>query len=243
MRCQLAKELEDAGNYEAARAAMGELWQRVGEHPRIEGLDRYLAAEVSLRAGSLTGWLGSANQIEGAQEAAKDLISESITIFEALRETEKIAEAHIELAICYWREGAFDEARVTLGQVLSRLADKDSEQKARALLNSGIVEMHLGRFNDALHIFTEAVPLFEKSQNHAAKGRFHVNLALVLKKLGAAEHRQDYTDRALVEYAAASYHFEQAGHTHSRAVIANNLGYLLFLRGKFTEAHQHLDRA
>ncbi|MDT5060548.1 MAG: two-component system, NtrC family, response regulator AtoC [Acidobacteriota bacterium] len=243
LRCQLAKELEDSGNYEAARSAMGELWQRIGDCPKVDGLGQRAAAEVILRAGSLTGWIGSANQIEGAQEIGKNLISESVTIFEALQETEKVAEAYIDLAICYWREGAFDEARVTLRGVLDRLTNEDSAQKARALLNSGIVEMHLGRFNDALHILTKAVPLFEKNQSQAAKGRFHVQLALVLKKLGAAEHREDYTDRALVEYAAASYHFEQAGHTRYRAAVENNLGYLLFITGKLAEACEHLDRA
>src|SRR4051794_40693515 len=208
LRCQLAKNLEDSGSYEAAREAMGELWQRVGEHPRLDGLDRHTAAEVLLRAGALSGWIGSANQIEGAQELAKDLITESATIFEELQETEKLAEAYIDLAICYWREGAFDEARATLQDVLqNRLAGSDGEQKARALLNSAVVDIFSSRFNDALHTLTEAAPLFEKSQNPAAKGRFHVNFALVLKKLGAAEHREDYADRALVEYAAASYHF------------------------------------
>src|SRR5215210_7318980 len=93
LRCRLAKELEEAGNYEAARNALGELWQRIGERPKIEGLDQRTAAEVLLRAGSLTGWIGSAQQIEGAQELAKDLISESITVFESLHEIEKIAEA------------------------------------------------------------------------------------------------------------------------------------------------------
>jgi transcriptional regulator with PAS, ATPase and Fis domain len=243
LRCQLAKELEDSGNYEAARTAMGELWQRVGERPQIDGLDQSATAEVVLRAGSLTGWIGSANQIEGAQEIAKNLISESAAIFEALQESEKVAEAYIDLAICYWREGAFDEARVTLQEVLSRLADRGSEQRARALLNSGIVEMHLGRFNDALHILTEAVPLFEKNQSHTAKGRFHVQLALVLKKLGVAEKREDYTDRALIEYEAASYYFEQAGHIRYRARVENNIGSLLFFTGNFTKSYEHLNRA
>ncbi|HJU55834.1 MAG TPA: tetratricopeptide repeat protein, partial [Pyrinomonadaceae bacterium] len=243
LRCQLAKELEDAGNYEAARAAMGELWQRIGDHPRLNGLDQYTVAKVLLRAGSLTGWIGSANQIEGAQEKAKNLISESVAIFEQLQETEKVAEAYIDLAICYWREGAFDEARVTLQEVLNRLADKDNEQKGRALLNSAIVEISANRFNDALHILTEAVPLFGENQNYMAKGRLHGQLALVLKKLGAIEQREDYIDRALVEYAAASYHFEQAGHTPYRAAVENNLGYLFFATGKLTEAHEHLDRA
>lgn len=31
LRCQLAKEFEEAGHYEAAREALGELWSRIGE--------------------------------------------------------------------------------------------------------------------------------------------------------------------------------------------------------------------
>jgi transcriptional regulator with PAS, ATPase and Fis domain len=243
LRCQLAKGLEDSGNYEAAREAMGDLWQRIGERPRLDGLDQYAAAEVLLRAGSLSGWIGSTKQVEGAQEAAKDLISESAEVFESLREPVKVAEAQIDLGICYWREGAFDEARVTLKGALSRLTDKDRGQRARALLNGALVDIFSNRFSDALHTLTEAAPLFDESQSHAARGRFYNHLALVLKKLGAAERREDYTDRALVEYAAASYHFEQAGNTRYRAAVENNLGYLFFITGKLTEAYEHLDRA
>lgn len=136
LRCQLVKELEEAGNYEAARGAMGELWQRVGERPKLDDLDLHTRAEVLLRAGVLSGWIGSAQQIEGAQERAKDLISESLAIFESLGETKKVAEAQTDLAYCYWREGAFDEARVTLADVLSRIAETNSEQRAVALLRS-----------------------------------------------------------------------------------------------------------
>ncbi len=243
LRCRLAKDLEDSGNYEGAREAMGNLWQRIGDRPQLEGLDQYTAAEVLLRAGALSGWIGSANQIEGAQEIAKNLISESTTLFQELQETEKVAEAYVDLAICYWREGAFDEARVTLREVLSLLADKDSEQKARALLNSALIDISSSRFNDALNTLTKAAPLFEGSRNHAAKGKFHNHFALVLKKLGIAEHREDYIDQALVEYTASSYHLEQAGHTRYRARVENNLGSLLYITGKFKEAYDHLDRA
>jgi len=58
LRCRLAKELEEAGDYEGARDAMSELWQRIGDHPRVDGLDQHTAAEVLLRAGSLSGWIG-----------------------------------------------------------------------------------------------------------------------------------------------------------------------------------------
>jgi two-component system response regulator HydG len=243
LRCRLAKELEEAGNYEAARNAMGELWQRIGERPKVEGLDKQITAEVLLRAGSLAGWIGSSQQIEGAQETAKNLISESITIFEEIREVGKVAEAYIYLAICYWREGALDEARATLQSILSRLSDKESEQKARALLNSAIVEFSANSNKDALRILTDAAPLFEVSDNHALKGKFHMNLALVLKSLSLSEHRVDYADRALIENAAASHHLGQAGHTRYVARVENNLGFLLLTLSRFGEAHKHLNRA
>jgi hypothetical protein len=81
LRCQLAKELEDIGNYNAAREAMGELWPEVGGRPALEELSEATAAEVLLRVGTLTGWVGSVKQIEGAQETAKNLITESIRRF------------------------------------------------------------------------------------------------------------------------------------------------------------------
>jgi transcriptional regulator with PAS, ATPase and Fis domain len=68
-------------------------------------------------------------------------------------------------------------------------------------------------------------------------------VALVLRKLGVTEQRADYTDRALIEYAAASYHFEQAGHTRYGAGVELNLGYLFYAVGKYAEAHEHLNRA
>jgi CheY-like chemotaxis protein len=94
-----------------------------------------------------------------------------------------------------------------------------------------------------LHLLTEAAPLFAASSNHNIKGRFHSEFGTVLKNLGVVEQRSDYTDRALIEYAAASYHFELAGHRRYQACVENNLGFLFSTIGKFNEAHEHLDRA
>ncbi len=241
--CTLARKYEDAGDYEAARKAMSEFWQRVGERPQTAGLDDPATGEVLLRAGVLSGWIGSANQIEGAQEAAKDLISESATVFEKLPDAEKIAEAQIELAYCYWREGALDEARVMLREVLGKLGDSESEWKAIALLRGAIIEASATRYSDALRILTNAAPLFEKSDSHALKGKFHNELASVLNCLSSIEHREDYRDRAFLEYTAAGFHFEQARHTRYQAAVENNLGFLFFNAAQFKEAHEHLEHA
>src|SRR5258708_20874616 len=99
------------------------------------------------------------------------------------------------------------------------------------------------RLNEAVGIYNQAAPLFDEIDNHSLRAHFHDGFANVLNQLSAAENREDYTDRALIEYAAASFHFEQAGHTRYQACVENNLGYLFGIIGRFYETHEHLDPA
>src|SRR5829696_1301499 len=241
--CELAKGIEEAGEFEKAQETLFPLWEGLLHRPKTNELSNEAKAELLLRTGSLTGWLGSAKQVAGAQEAAKDLISESAAVFEHLGLTEKVAESQVDLAICYWREGALDEARVTLRLVLDSLRDIQSEQKLRALLNSAIVEKDATREREALRIYREAIPQFEASSNHALKGKFHNSYATLLKSLGLSENREEYIDGALVEFTAASFHFEKAGHLRFQARVENNVGFLFTSIGRFPEAHEHVNRA
>ena len=241
--CELAKGLEEAGEFESAVDTLRPFWDGPASRPKTSGLEELARAELLLRAGTLTGWIGSAKQVSGAQEAAKDLISESITILENLGINEKVAEARVDLSICYWREGALDEARVTLRHVLNYFDNSQSEQKLRALLNSAIVENVATREREALRIYRSAYPLFHASTNHALKGKFHNSYATLLRSLGTSESREDYIDKALVEYAAAGYHFERAGHRRFQARVENNVGYLYAKIGRFHDAQKHLTNA
>src|SRR5215470_18899476 len=110
LSCELAKDLEYKGEYEEARQALRHLWPGIGERPNVEGLEPNNAAEVLMRAGVLTGIVGSKNQIRDAHDTAKDLITESLAIFEAVPYPKKIAEAQTELALCYWRTGEYENA-------------------------------------------------------------------------------------------------------------------------------------
>jgi tetratricopeptide (TPR) repeat protein len=241
--CARAKELEEAGKFEDARAVLSDFWQRIGDRPKLNGLDQPQRAELLLRVGTLSGWLGSARQIPGAQEIAKDLISESSGVFGQLGLVEKVAETQVDLGICYWREGALDEARITFDAALHTIGDIQSQQRLRALLNKAIVEEVSSRSKEALRILSEAEPLFLLSTNHALRGKFHLEYATELKNLGLAERREDYIDRSLMQYTAASVELEQAGHERFLALVENNLGFLFVHLGRFQEAHQHLDRA
>lgn len=242
LRCRLARRLEGAGAYEDARELLRPFWPRFGERPAVEGLDEETAAELLLRAGVLTNWIGGGARLEHAHEAAKDLISEGLSLFERLGLFERAAEAQAELAHCYWREGAVDEARVLLHEALAR-PGVGGEVRALALLRLAVFEDSATRYSEGYRILKENAALFESLDNHTLRGSFHNELATVYHYLGSSENREDYLDRALVEYAAASFHLEQAGHVRYRAHVENNLGLFFHILGREREAHEHLDRA
>lgn len=194
-----------------------------------------------LRVGVLTGWVGACYQIEGAQEIARNLITESLTIFQSFKYGKKIAEAQAELARCYFKEGRYDEARIILQDALTRL-HTDSELKALVILRSAVVEWGAARYDDALRILNESAPLFEKINSHTVKGSYHNQLAMIFQTLAEAGQR-DYLDRAFIEYTAASFHFGEAKHKRYLANVENNLGLLYFTANRAKEAQRHLDYA
>ncbi|HWS86796.1 MAG TPA: hypothetical protein VN282_07515 [Pyrinomonadaceae bacterium] len=242
LRCQVAADLIHRGQYEAAREALGELWLGIGQRPPERNLPPAVDAEILLQCGTLTGWLGSARNVSGAQEQAKDMLSEAARTFRAQGMPAKVSEAQYELGMCYWRLGAYDESRLVMQEALKPLTDAHLELKAKILIRRTLVEIWEHKYYDALNILREAEPVFE-SANDALKGRWHGQKGLVLRRLAAAEGQPDYYDRAIIEYTAAIYHYEQAKHERYCGSNLNNLAFLLYKLGRYREAHEHLDRA
>jgi tetratricopeptide (TPR) repeat protein len=242
LRCRIAADFIHKGQYEAARETLGELWPGVGQRPDVNKLPPVTAAEALLQCGTLTGWLGSVRSVEGSQERAKDLLSKALRKFKSQGKTAKVSEAQYELGICYWRLGSNDEARLIMREALEQLTDADVELKAKILIRRTLVEISENRYSDALNILKEAESVFE-SASDALKGRWHGQKGLILRRLATAEGRADYADRAIIEFTAAIYHYEQARHERYCALNLNNLAMLLYKLGRYNEAHQHLDRA
>jgi tetratricopeptide (TPR) repeat protein len=235
--CERACELERAGDYQGARAALGKLWSRIGERPRVDELSPETQAEVLWRVGALSGWLGSADQIAGAQEFARDLLTESVTLFESLRLSDKRAEAMGDLALCYWRSGAQDNGRALFQQALETA--ETAQTKLRTLTNASTVEISSGRYTDALALLNDAAVFLAKVSDEASHGRYHYQRGLAYKKLGGTEN----LDHALIEYSAASLHLANAGHIRYLAGVENNIGFIHLLLGRAAEALTHLEKA
>ncbi len=242
LRCRVAADLIHTGQYEDACEALGELWLGIGQRPPVTKLPLAVEAEVLLQSGALTGWLGSTRNVSGAQEQAKDMLSEAERKFRSQGMLSKASEAQYELGLCYWRLGAYDEARLVMQEALKPLTSADIELKAKILIRRTTVEVCDNRYYDALNILKETEAVFE-SANDALKGRWHGQKGLVLRRLAAAEGQPDYYDRAIIEYTAAIYHYEQAKHERYCGNNLNNLAFLLYKLKRYREAHEHLDRA
>src|ERR1044072_7181301 len=132
LKCRTALELKDRGEYQTARDVMFPLWKGIGSRTDVQGLDADVVPRVLLCVGILAGWLGSVSGIKNADDYARDLITESITLYEALGDSRKVAEARAELAVCYWRAGDNDSARIWFSIALERLLT-EGNTRANAL--------------------------------------------------------------------------------------------------------------
>lgn len=243
-RCQTALDLRDRSDYEGVRRVMHALWKRVGDHPEVNGFEPLVVAEILLCVGILTSWLGSREGVEESQEIAKNLISKGITLFESAGDPHKVAAARAEIAYCYFREGALNEARIMLTEALQKLPT-EGNTRARALLKLITVEWSASRYNVALTILSDNAHLFKKVSNHTTKGNYHNEHAIVLRHLAKSDSlkRDDLLRLAIREFKAADHHFRLAKNKVFQATVKNNLGLILFNLSKFKDAHNSIAEA
>ena len=242
LRCQAALEYKDRGDYEGAREILRPFWKTFGERPDLDGLDPSMRAEMLLHVGILTRWIGSKNQISDAQDTAKDLINESIRMFESMGDSLRVAAARTELGLCYWWAGALDEARIMLTQALQKLTI-EGNTRANAVIFLAVVECSASQYNRSLKLLTENAPLFRKIPNPTIKGTYHNQLAIVLRKLVTVENRVEFFRRIIREYEEADRNFKLAHNALFRADVKNNVGNVLRQMRRFKEAHKYLSEA
>lgn len=240
--CERALELKERGEFDAAREVMRPLWKQLGERPDTEGLNPVATAELLLCAGILTSWIGGQNQIKEADEWARDLLTESMRLFEAETDAKKVAQVQTEIAYCYRRAGLFDEARIWFTDALGKLII-EGNSRAYALLGLSVVEWSLSRYDESMKILTDHAGLFRKITSHSLKGFYHNQLAMVLRNIAPSHRRDAYYKRAIREYEAAELEFKLARNTLFRADVNNNLGFLFFKLSRYRQAHRHLQEA
>jgi len=239
--CAVAREQIDSGNYDAACAVLFQWWS-FGERPKVDGLSLQSCADLLFTVGELAGCVASARQIPKGQKHGEGLLSGSIALFELLGSRVRAAEARLELALCYYRQGMFELGRSTLVEVLAELTPREGELRCLALIRLASLERHAGRLRDAVDRLTEATRLLDTAGPWAA-GRCHLELASTFKDLGSGEGKPEYFQESMRLYEMALYEFDAIGNYRLSAIAENNLGFLLLLLGNFDQSEVHLAHA
>jgi tetratricopeptide (TPR) repeat protein len=241
-RCQKALELRDSGDFDGAQEVMRPLWKGLGQRPSLSNLHPSVIPEVLLCVGILTGWIGSRDEIKEADGWARDLITESITLYESAGDLKKVAEARTELAYCYWREGSFNEARIMFTEALKKLTT-EGKTRANALLGLAITERSSSRYAEALKILADNASLFKKLTHPTLKGYYHNTLGILLRTQVTPENKAEQLRQVVSEYTQADHQFKLARNTIFRAMVKINIANVLLQLSRFREAHEYLDHA
>jgi tetratricopeptide (TPR) repeat protein len=238
-----AADLEQRGEIEQAQMVLYPLWQGIHATPKLDGLEKATQAALIMRAASLTSRIGSEQAIAGAQNVAKDLVSDAIRRFDQLEMIEGSAEARKVLALCYWREGGNDEARAVLKDAIERFGQRKGETLARLIHCAAIIERVAGNCDKALALLQEHAELFKNLTSAFVKGNYHNELGIILRRLAQTTGNADLRDTALIEFTAATVFYEEARCSRLKAATENNLGLLYADARLFKEAHKHLATA
>src|SRR5262249_21342487 len=122
--CVIAKERLEIGDYAAGVAAL-EPWWMLGKWPAHHDLTDNATAELLLTAGTLSGWMATTKQVNGGQKPAEAMLSAAIILFERMGKKSRASEARIELACCYFWQGLFDLAKLTLRSSLEGITNQE----------------------------------------------------------------------------------------------------------------------
>ena len=236
--CTIAREQVEVGNYDAGCLILRKHWIP-GEWPKLEGVSSHSAADLLFTAGSLAGCLSSAGRIQKGQRHAEALLNGAIGIFKHLAARRAVAEAKIELALSYYRQGIFELARKMLLGLIDELQPGDNDLRSLAFVRLAVVERHAGHITDSLSRLSAASSIVDQS-GPLITGRYHHEFAIALKNAAIAESRSDYSEIVQNHFDRARYEFEAIGHLRYIAVIENNHGYLLLDLGLYDEAEVHL---
>ena len=182
-------------------------------------------------------------QIEGSQETAKDLISEASDYFEELGLNGLWAESRGELALCYWREGAFSEARIILQDALDRLSGDEFRIKAQLLLRLVNVEISTYNYQNAETLLKQVSRLIGRIDSPLLCGKVYFHYALVMRRLAEDDDRPEFLNDSHKYYLISKKFYHKAGHRLYEAMVDNNLGYLLCEMLEFAGSHEHIEKA
>lgn len=111
-----ARNAELCRDTDSLRKILQTVWN-VEEIPNFYNYDEVIRAELLRLCGVFLSFYGNAQNLKNYQIRGKDLLTNAVEIFEANQLADKVAEAKVMLALCYWNEGEVHECEAILNLV------------------------------------------------------------------------------------------------------------------------------
>jgi len=224
LRLERGWTLSVAGRFDEAAAVLGSALSAAGD--REDDVVGHLLLQLAWaeRAG---GRLGAA--LAHALDAER--------IFQAEQDLRGLATAlRIEGSI-YFAVERLDDAGAALQRGLAAAERVGNvEEIAGCLLNLGMVELELGRVEEAIELDRRAAAEFERIQHGSGRAIAYGNLAEKLLNAGAP-------DEALAEASRALALAEEIGHTPTVADVQRTMARILLRQGRDAEAAERAEAA
>lgn len=211
----------EIGDYEAAIDLVP--WP-----PDAESAD----ADVLFVWGVITSQKGAGEQSQGTQEQAKDLLTKACRLLEP----DKAELCRVYLALCYWRLGDSADAMALLD------AAESAKARFSSLLVRSIIFHQAGQLEKAFAVLNEN-EFLAASVSEVNQGKFHNQRGVTLRNLADRDNNSELRDRAIVEFEAALFRFENCHAPKLIGAVINNLARLYSLVGNYSRAHEYIDRA
>lgn len=188
--------------------------------------------------GLVAYWAASAGNAE--HETAKNILSEAERLFSEDGSLDRAALCRVYVGLCFSRQGQPDEAALMINE--SVLDASEPTTRLVVYLSLAVIDLERKCWRAALTWLRTITPIVDSQPILSLRGRFYHHRALAYRQ-GAVERGTDYTDRALTDYEAALYYYEQSGNRGFEGRILNNIAYLYLTKGCYDEAHRNVDLA
>lgn len=219
-----SRSMQVLGHNKEAAAELESLMSMAADHPRREGWTR-----CSL----------------GLLQARTARYQEAIAAGQRGLELARLVDDPSLAAICYdtlvtalsnsgrYRESlAVNEQRITI----ERARKAPPSEMADALNDLGLDYGHLGRFEEGIRVYEEALALYRQLHNPEGTAKVLYNLANIYAALG--------DDDRMIELMKESLRYaEEMDHAWGLGVLNSDLGAVMAVRGHLAEARSHLNSA
>jgi tetratricopeptide (TPR) repeat protein len=187
---------------------------------------------------NIFSWRSRCYRRQRDYEAAREDIDRALELAESLQDSRALGEAYFQASMIAERDGQWIRARTYAEQAKSQFEQSNDRAVVGKLLNNlGVLELHLGRPEQAVARLNEAFAIVLDTGDDDDLATVISSLSQVSLRTGDAEAAEKHARHALTVLGSRDDRVEEIGNVHL------TLGRALLELGSFEEAEEVLAKA